>query len=86
MKNVLYLVLAIVFFGLAYYAWIIANENGLTESAPATRSLSPRKIGPPPSELVQFVKQWQPVLTLASSLGGIVSFVLQVRVWMRSRA
>jgi len=86
MKNVLYLLLAIVFFGLAYYAWIIANENGLTESAPSTRSVSPRTIGPPPSELVQFVKQWQPVLSLASSIGGVASFIIQVRVWMRSRA
>ncbi len=83
MKNVLYLILAIIFFGLAYYIWVIAHENGLT---PSTRGLAPRNVGPPPSDLVLFVQQWQPVLTLLSSMGGIVSFILQIRVWMRARA
>ena len=83
MKNVLYLILAIVFFGLAYYIWIIAHENGITAT---TRGLAPRSAGPPPSSLALFVQQWQPVLTLLSSLGGIVSFILQIRVWMRARA
>ncbi len=86
MRNIVYLVLAIILFGLAYYAWIIANENGLNEQAPGTRGLSPRSLSAPPSELAQLIKEWQPVLTLLSSLGGIVSFVLQIRVWMRGRA
>ena len=86
MRNVVYLVLAIILFGLAYYAWIFAKESGLGEQAPNTRGLSPRTLSAPPSQLAQFVKEWQPVLTLLSSLGGIVSFVLQIRVWMRGRA
>ena len=86
MRNVVYLVLAIILFGLAYYVWIIANENGLNEQAPGARGLSPRSLSAPPSALAQFVKEWQPVLTLMSSLGGVISFILQIRVWMRGRA
>ena len=37
MRNVVYLVLAIILFGLAYYVWIIANENGLNEQVPHYR-------------------------------------------------
>jgi hypothetical protein len=84
MKNVIYLILAIIFFALAYYVyWIVAQENGI---APTTRGVAPRNVGPPPSELVRFVREWQPVLTLLSSLGGIISAFLQVRVWVRARA
>jgi hypothetical protein len=84
MKNVIYLILAVIFFSLAYYVyWIVAQENG---AAPTTRGVAPRSIGPPPSELLQFLHQWQPVLTMVSSLGGIISAFLQVRVWMGRRA
>lgn len=86
MKNVLYLILGIVFFAAAYVVWAIAQESGVAPTGPSTRSLSPSTVGPPPSGLVAFVQQWQPVLTLASSLGGIISFIIQIRVWMRGRA
>ena len=83
-KNTVYLVIAVLFFGLAYFVYWLVTD-GAVPVAPeqgATRSLSPQAIQPP-SQLMAFVQQWQPILTLLSSLGGIVSFVLQVRVWMR---
>lgn len=84
MKNVIYLMLAVTFFAFAYYVyWIVAQENGI---APTTRGVAPRSVGPPPSELLQFLQQWQPVLTMVSSLGGIISAFLQVRIWVRGRA
>ena len=85
MKNVLYLILGIVFFAAAYVVWAIAQESGVAPSGPSTRSLSPTTVGPVPPGLMAFVQQWQPVLTLASSLGGIISFIIQIRVWMRGR-
>ncbi len=84
MKNVIYLILAIIFFGIAYYVyWLVAQENAVM---PTTRGVAPRSIGPPPSALVQFLREWQPVLTMVSSLGGIISAFLQVRIWVRGRA
>ena len=83
MKNFGYLLLALVFFGLAYLAyWVVTNEP--PPETGSTRSLSPRAVTPP-SALMQFVQQWQPILTLISSLGGAISFFMQVRVWLRGR-
>ena len=87
MKNVLFLVLAVLFFALAYYIyWVVAYENGLTEAMPRSRSALPRAAVPPPSELMSFIQQWQPYLSALSSIGGILSFIFQVRIWMRGRA
>lgn len=85
MKNVIFLLLAVIFFGIAFYVyWVVARENGLaTEAMPgATRGVAPRAIAPP-SELMAFIQQWQPYLSVLSSIGGIASFLFQVRVWMR---
>ena len=84
MKNMFFLVLAVLFFALAFYIyWVVAQENAITATRSA-RGISPQSIAPP-SALMGFVQQWQPILTLLSSLGGMASFFYQVRVWMRGR-
>ena len=88
MKNMIYLVIAALLFALAYYIyWVVGQENAAMIGGP--RSISPQAVpaaGIPPSAFMSFVQQWQPVLTLVSSLGGIVSFIIQVRVWVRGRS
>lgn len=88
MKNVIFLLLAVIFFGVAFYVyWVVARENGLTtEAMPgATRGVAPRALAPP-SELMAFIQQWQPYLSVLSSIGGIASFLFQVRIWIRGSA
>ena len=69
MKNVFFLLLAAGLFGFAFYIyWIVAQENGV-KAVEATRSMAPRG-APGGTELTAFLNQWQPYLTLASSLGG----------------
>lgn len=85
MRNIAYLVLAVLFFAAAYYIyWLVAQENE-TAGQVATRGVR-RPGGPQASGLIAYIKQYQPYLTLASSLGGIASFLFQVRVWMRGRS
>jgi hypothetical protein len=84
MRNFGYLVLAVLLFGLAFYIyWIVARESGVPFSD--TRSLRAPGAGSGDG-FMELIKQYQPYLSLASSLGGIASFLFQVRVWMRSRA
>ena len=77
MKNFIYLFFAIVLFAVAAFVYWLVTPSG---EEVATRSLVA-----PPSALMAFVQKWQPVLTLVSSLGGIVSFLFQLRVWRRSK-
>ena len=84
MKNIFFLLLALVFFGVAFYVyWIVAQENA-TAAVETTRSIArqgPRQT----SDVMRFINEWQPYLSVASSLGGIASFMFQLRIWMRGR-
>ena len=82
MSNIIYLVIAALFFALAFGIYWVATEGG---GAPdmARRSIAPRAA--PPPGLIAIIQEWQPVLSLVSSVGGIVSLLFQLRVWMRSR-
>jgi hypothetical protein len=83
MRSVVYLVIAMVFFALAFWIyWLAAESGGGAEIA--TRSIAPQAASPP--GLMAFIQEWQPVLSLVSSLGGIVSLFFQLKVWVRSRA
>ena len=80
MRNIVYLVIAALFFALAYYAYWLATAGA---AAPGARGIGP--MAAPPGSVNAFVQQWQPVLSLVSSLGGIVSLLFQLRVWVKSR-
>jgi hypothetical protein len=80
MRNIIYLVIAAVFFALAYYVYWVATDGA---AAPQARGIGP--MAAPPASVNTFIQQWQPVLSLVSSLGGIISLLFQLRVWMRSR-
>lgn len=87
MKNIGFLFLAVLFFGAAFYVyWLVTDGAVPTSGLPGStiRSLSPQAITPP-SDLMQFLQQWQPVLSLLSSIGGAISFFIQVRIWLKGR-
>ena len=84
MKNVFFLFLALLLFGVAFYVyWIVAQENA-NVAVESTRSMS-RQGGRNTSDVMRFINEWQPYLSVASSLGGIASFMFQLRIWMRGR-
>ena len=84
MKNVFFLFLALLLFGVAFYVyWIVAQENA-NVAVESTRSMS-RQGSRNTSDVMRFINEWQPYLSVASSLGGIASFMFQLRIWMRSR-
>ncbi|MBU2534229.1 MAG: hypothetical protein KKB37_15920 [Alphaproteobacteria bacterium] len=83
MRNVVFLALAIVLFAVAYYVYAMVAVDHL--AGPATRSMRGPTGADGGDALRMFIEQYQPYLTLASSLGGIASFLVQVRIWMRGR-
>ena len=87
MKNFGFLLLALVFFGVAFYVyWVVAQENASVGAGAPEAARSLRKLGGGgASDITSLITQYQPYLTLASSIGGIASFLMQVRVWMRTR-
>ncbi len=81
MKNIGYLILAVILFGLAFYIyWITIGTPD--EQIGRARHLSPG-LRQPPHGLLAFVQAWQPILTAISSLGGILSLFYQIKLWMR---
>ena len=75
MHNFGYLLLAIVLFGVAGFAYWTVTQTG-------SDTLS-QGFGPPSQGYLDLVKQWQPILSVASSIGGVISFFMQVRLWLR---
>lgn len=71
MRRFAYLLVALVLFGAAAFAYLVAVQ-------PQSPGLSPA-----PRGFLDLIREWQPILSAISSLGGVISLYLQLRVWMR---
>lgn len=75
MRNVGFLLLALVLFGVAGLAYWTVTQTGAD-------TLS-QGLGPTSKDYLDLAREWQPILSMASSIGGVISFLMQVRLWLR---
>ena len=86
MKNFGYLLLAVVFFAVAAGVYMMVAQDGSVMGGAGNEAVrSARKMSGGGSDIKSLLTQYQPYLSVASSVGGILSFLMHVRVWMRAR-
>ena len=71
MRHFAYLLLALLLFGAAAFAYLVAVQP------------PPPGLAPAPRGILDLVREWQPILSTLSSVGGLISLLYQLRVWMK---
>ena len=75
MRNIGFLLLAVILFSVAGFAYWTVTQTG-TDTVR-------QSFGPTSQGYLDLVREWQPILSVASSIGGVISFFIQVRLWLR---